>query len=88
MAHRLQTFYKPRGSSSIHHPPCYKDLHNRMGKSPVMLIRHAKSLSNIGGGRLHKEAETSEKGLPLEKWLSVFGDEKLIDSKLCEEGIE
>lgn len=59
-----------------------------MGKSPVMLIRHAKSLSNIGGNYLHKEAEASEKGLPLEKWLSVFGDEKLIDSKLCDEGID
>jgi hypothetical protein len=53
-----------------------------------MLIRHAKSVSNIGGSKLHEEAATSEKGLTLEKWLSVFGDERLIDSKLCDEGIE
>jgi len=56
--------------------------------SPVMLIRHAKSISNIEGEKLHKESQKSSKGLPLARWLDVYANKDLIDSKLCEEGID
>ena len=52
-----------------------------------MLIRHAKSLANVGGSQLHNEAMASENGIPIEKWLSVFGDRSQIDSRLSDEGI-
>lgn len=44
-------------------------------------------MANIGGNQLHNEAVSSEHGIPIGKWLSVFGDRSQIDSRLSDEGI-
>ena len=85
---RLKSLYKPKGVSTIHDPPSYDNLLERLGMSSTLLVRHAKSISNIGGSKLHVESNQSENGIPLARWLQVFANEELIDTKLCDEGIE
>jgi broad specificity phosphatase PhoE len=53
-----------------------------------MLIRHANSVSNEAGMKLHKECETQKDGLPLSKWLEVYAEKSFLDSRLSNYGIE
>ena len=53
-----------------------------------MLIRHANSKSNSAGSALNKEAAQYANGMPLERWLSVFANKELNDSRLSAKGIE
>jgi len=78
---RLKSLYKP-SALSLHSPPCYKSIEKRVGQSPVMLIRHANSEANEAANLVLKEAQQTKLGLPLERWLQVYGNDKYIDSQL------
>ena len=53
-----------------------------------MLIRHANSEANEAANLVLKEAQQTKLGLPLERWLQVYGNDKYIDSQLTQQGIK
>jgi len=53
-----------------------------------MLIRHANSEANEAANQVLSEVKLTKYGLPLERWLQVYGNDKYIDSQLTEQGIK
>ena len=80
--------YKPE-ISNLHGKPSYKNLPKDLSISQVLMIRHASSTSNKASSQLFEEARKSDTGaLTVGRWLSVYGDEDLVDARLTREGIQ
>ena len=53
----------------------------------MLLIRHANSEANEAANLILREAKNTKHGLPLERWLQVYANDKYIDSQLTPQGI-
>lgn len=71
---------------NLHDAPSYDNLAAKMAKSPVILIRHASSISNYMSEELfeHFGKENVTRG----QWIDVQSSPDLNDCKLSEKGIQ
>lgn len=85
MVERLTALYKPANSKK-HEAASYDDLQDHIVRSPVMLIRHGASESNLANNDIVDRMP--EEGLPMGDFLDVYFNMNYQDTLLSPEGVD